>query len=62
MKRRSRMGLKYSMSVAVIVVGVLGLASMSAVAQEIKQSEVSIEDTGFFTNGWTSISQPSAGL
>ena len=44
------MGLKYSMKLAVVIVGVLALTSLSAMAQDIIRSEVSIEGTGFFTN------------
>ena len=44
------MGLKYSMKLAVVIVGVLALTSVSAMAQDIIRSEVSIEGTGFFTN------------
>ena len=44
------MGLKYSMKLAVAIVGVLALASVSAAAQDIIRSEVSLEGTGFFTH------------
>jgi hypothetical protein len=44
------MGLKASIKLAVVVMGALALASVSAVAQEIIRSEVSLEGAGFFTN------------
>jgi outer membrane immunogenic protein len=44
------MGLKYSMKLAVAIVCVLALVSVSAAAQDIIRSEVSLEGTGFFTH------------
>jgi hypothetical protein len=44
------MGLKYSVKLALAIVGVLALASVSAAAQDITRSEVSLEGTGFFTH------------
>ena len=44
------MGPKYSIKLAVVVVGALALASVSAQAQDIIRSEVSFEGTGFFAN------------
>jgi len=49
MKRRRKMGVKYSIKLGVVAVGALVLISMTAGAQE-NRSEISVQGTGFFTN------------
>ena len=44
------MELKYWIKLAIAVLGVMAVTCVSAAAQEIIRSEVSIEGTGFFTN------------